>query len=393
MPSDPAKTGTLDFVRTLVTPICSYSLANVVFSLVPVMVSVLMDRQALTGSQAGLVAGLDMLAIVLPGFLLGSVLPGIEKRTLLVVGSLAVVAGNLLSVMFGGIAELLVIRAVSGLGAGLLFACANAMLASASDPVRAYAYASMGATLSGSVLLLGLPVLVTRWGATGYYVPVALLAAAFVALAARGPREPFQVTSASIGSGTWSAGRLRLGLLALGVILLTIPMEAYWAFAERIGLRIGADAELMGAVFAASYVCGMATAALASWLSTRWGMVRMMVIGFGMQALAIMIACTVIDKNVVLGAIIVQVLAVSFGVPYLFGLGAEADDSGRFVNVVVGLFYLTLAAGTFLGGILADSAGFGAIAWITPFCTLAGLVAIVPASMAVRVHRRTIASP
>ena len=386
MPPDSASKG--NFPRTLITAISAYSLANVVFSLLPVMVGVLMDHQSLTGSQAGFVAGLDTLATVLPGFLLGSVLPRIERRTLLMVGSLAVVAGNLLSAMMNGLVELAVIRTVSGFGAGLLFACANAMLASAADPVRAYALASIGATLSGSILLFGLPILVTRLEGAGYYVPVALLTAAFFALAVNGPREPFQTSATAIGTGTWSAGRLRLGLLALGVVLLTIPMQAYWAFAERIGLRVGADSELMGAVFAASYLCGMAMAALASWISTRWGLLRMMIIGFGVQALAIMIACTVIDKTVVLGAMILQVLAVSFGVPYLFGLGAEADDSGRFANVVVCLFYMTLALGTFLGGVLADAAGFGAIAWLAPACTLAGLVAISPSSMAVRAHRR-----
>lgn len=72
-----------------------------------------------------------------------------------------------------------------------------------------------------------------------------------------------------------------------------------------------------------------------------------------------------------------------------FGLGAESDDSGRFSTVVVGLFYMTLAVGTFLGGILIDSSGFSAIAGLTAVCTTLGLLAVLPASIAVRAHRRT----
>lgn len=381
------------FAREIVTPVAAYAMANIVFTLAPVLIGVLMDRQSLAASQAGLVTALDMLATVIPGFLLGKYLAGHTKRTLLVAGSVAVLVGNLLSAVFSGVLELSVIRTLSGLGAGLLFACSNAMLATTSDPVRAYGLATIGATLSGSALLFGLPLLIGRFGSAGYYLVVAGLAAGFAYVGMRGPRESAVSGPSSGGAGVWSVGSLRLLLLALGVVLLTIPLEAYWSFAERIGLRTGASPQLLGAVFSASYVCGIFTSALASWLSTRWGLMRMMTIGFALQALAIMAASTALRENVVLAAMILQTLALCFGAPYLFGLGAEADESGKFANVVVGLFYLTLAIGTYLGGVLIESVGANAIAELTAVATVLGLVATLPAAMMVRARRRMVTTP
>lgn len=381
------------FAREIVTPLSAYAMANVVFTLAPVLVGVLMDRQSLTASQAGLVAALDMLATVVPGFLLGKYLAGHTKRTLLVAGSLAILAGNLLSAVFSGFTELAVIRTISGLGAGLLFACANAMLATTSDPVRAYALATIGATLSGSALLFGLPLLIGRFGGAGYYLVIAALAAGFAYVGMHEPRGTVVSGSSSAGGGAWSVGRLRLLLLAVGVVLLTIPLEAYWSFAERIGLRAGASPELLGTVFAASYVCGIFTSGLASWLSTRWGLMRMLTIGFALQALAIVAASTSQQESVVLGAMILQTLALCFSAPYLFGLGGEADESGRFANVVVGLFYLTLAIGTYLGGVLIESVGVDAIARLTAVATVIGLISVLPAAITVRARRRAAIAP
>jgi hypothetical protein len=58
----------------------------------------------------GLVAALDMLATVIRSFLLGKYLSEHTKRTLLVAGSVPVLAGNLLTAVFSGFTELAVIR-------------------------------------------------------------------------------------------------------------------------------------------------------------------------------------------------------------------------------------------------------------------------------------------
>lgn len=379
--------------RESITALSAYAMANVVFTLAPILVTVFMDHQSLTASQAGLVMSLDMLATVVPGFLLGKYLAGHKKRTLLVAGSVAILAGNLLSAVFSGFMELAMIRIISGLGAGLLFGCANAMLATTSDPVRAYGLATIGATLSGAALLFGLPLLIERFGSAGYYSAVAILAAGFAFIAMWKTRESAVSGSSSAVEAAWSVGTSRLLLLAIGVVLLTIPQEAYWGFAERIGIRAGASPELLGAVFAASYVCGMLASGLATWLSTRWGLMRMLTIGFVLQALAIMTASTSLRESLVLGAMVFQTLALCFSAPYLFGLGAEADESGRFANVVVGLFYLTLAIGTYLGGLLIESMGIDAIARLTAVATVLGLIAVLPAALKVRAHRRNFRAP
>jgi MFS family permease len=376
-----------DFARELHIPVAAYSMAVLVFSTVPLMIGVLMDRQSLTASQAGLVSGMDLFGTVIPGFLLGSILPGIERRTLLIAGSMAIAIGNMLCLVFNGLAALVLIRTLSGLGAGLLFACSNAMLASTSDPVRAYGFASMGGTILGSVMLFTLPLLIVRFGSWGLYMTTALLAVAFVALGARAPRDPVVTVQSSIAATAWNIGRSRLALLAAGAMLLVIPQQAYWGFAERIGARAGASPELLGAVFSAAYIFGLAASGLATWISNRWGTMRMLTIGFGLQALAIITVCLATDRYLIFGSIIVQTGGICFGAPYLFGLGAKADESGRFGSVVVGLFFFAMAMATVLGGILVEYSGFTSIARLTMVSTALGLIAVYPAVKAVRIRQ------
>lgn len=373
--------------RDLFIAVAVYSVAILVFSIVPVMVGVLMDRQSLTASQAGLVSGMDMLGAVIPGFLLGAVLPRSEKRTLLAVGCVALAIGNLLSLTVNGFSELLLTRTVSGLGAGFLFACANAMLASNPDPVRAYGLASVGGTILGAFMLFALPFLIGRFDTPGFYLPLAVLAATCIALVVRAPRDPLVPAAASISADGWTIGKPRLVLLAAGTMLLVIPQQAYWGFAERIGLRAGASPEMLGTVFSVSYVFGLLASGIATWISTRWGLMRMLALGFGLQGLAIITVCLVTDRNLIFGSIILQTFAICFGAPYLFGLGAQSDESGRFASMVVGLFFFTMAIGAMLGGVLVESAGFPAVARLTAVATILGMMAVLPAAMAVRARR------
>ena len=289
------------------------------------------------------------------------------------IGSALLAAGNLMALGAGSDIELTGARCVCGFGAGLIFVCANRLLAVSDDPIRAFAFAQIAATVLGAVLLFALPMLVARLGAAGMYGTLAALAAAF---AVQSVFEPVRKSRAAESTTVPRKGRSNTVArwnIASGVVLLTVGMGIYWGFTELIGARVGASPEAIGLTLMVAYLGGAVTSALSSWVSGRWGRWPPIALGFGIQTLCIVCACLSENSSLVLASIIVQTLAVCFGIPYLFALCADADDD--FASTGVAVFFFSLAAGPFLGGLIIQSAGYAGIAACAAITTIVGLAA------------------
>ncbi len=105
-------------VSALFIPCGAYALAVLAFSISPILVNVLTEHQRLSKSQAGLVASSELLLTAAVGFFLAASCARVSPRLLLVVGSVLLVAGNLMSVGTGSHIALIGARCVCGLGAG-----------------------------------------------------------------------------------------------------------------------------------------------------------------------------------------------------------------------------------------------------------------------------------
>lgn len=360
-------------VSALFVPCAAYALSVLVFSISPILINVLTERQGLSKSQAGLVASAELLLTAAVGFLLAAICARLSHRHLLLIGSALLVAGNLMSVGAGSDIALIGARCVCGLGAGLVFVFANRLLAISDDPIQAFAFAQIAATVLGAALLFALPMLVALLGAPGMYGTLAALATAFAVKSVfepvNAPRAP-ESTNVRRTVRTNAAARWNM---AFGVVLLTVGMGIYWGFTELLGARVGASPEAIGLTLMVAYLGGAVTSAVSSWVSGRWGRWPPIALGFGIQTMCIVCACLSENASLVLASVVVQTLAVCFGIPYLFALCAEADADGDFASTGVAVFFFSLAAGPFLGGLIIQSAGYAGIAACAAITTIAGL--------------------
>ena len=360
-------------VSPLFLPCAAYALAVLVFSISPILVNVLTEHQGLSKSLAGLVASAELLLTAAVGFFLGAICARLSHRHLLFIGSALLVAGNLMSLGASNHFALIGARCVCGLGAGLIFICSKRLLATSDDPIQAFAVAQLAATVLGAALLFALPMLVERLGAAGMYGTLAALATAFavksVFAPVKAPETP-ESTNVRRMVRTNPGARWNIGIC---VVLLTVGMGIYWGFTVLLGSRVGASPEAIGLTLMVAYLGGAITSALSSWVSGRWGRWPPIALGFGIQTMCIVWACLSENAALVLASVVVQTLAVCFGIPYLFALCAEADADGDFASTGVAVFYFSLAAGPFLGGLIIQSAGYAGIAACAAVTTIAGL--------------------
>ncbi|MEV6108057.1 MFS transporter [Streptomyces sp. NPDC051940] len=374
--------------------ICAtYAVAAIVFNVAPGFISALIDGYHFTETEAGLVATADMLAMAATGFLAGPALARRSRRRLLGAGAALVALGNALSVVVGSLGGLLATRVVAGVGTGLLLVFANTMAATTRNPTRSYGLATMTATVVGAFLLVVTPMVVSAAGYESFFVILAVFGAVVALFVPGEPAAPAATPAAETGTDRLSPALLRL--LSVAAMAMMVVQSAFYAFAQQAGEDAGLSSGAAGAVLSVGYIGGIVTSALAAWLGNRWGRWTPVALGMVLQAAASVVVLSGPGATVAGAALIAQSATLFFGIPYLLALNAEADASGRFSNIGVGLFFLSLAVGPFVGGLLLDAFGYAGVAVAVVVGTVAGLIALAPVTraLAARDADRTTAAP
>ncbi|WP_432181759.1 MFS transporter [Streptomyces sp. NBC_00063] len=365
----------------------TYAVAALVFNVAPSYVSTLIDGYHLNETQAGLVATVDMLAMAVTGFVAGPFLARVGRRRLLGAGAASFLLGNALSVWGTGLTTLLATRLVAGVGAGLILVFANTMAATTRNPTRSYGLATMTATVVGALLLFTVPALISSFGHQALFVTMLALGVLVALLVPRERAQRLTVQAQATPADRLSDGMLRL--LSGAAMAMMVVQSAYYSFAQQAAEHAGLTSAAAGTALSVGYGFGILTSALAAWLDARWGRWKPVALSMALQAASSIAVLTGTDTTVVTVALVAQSGALFFGIPYLLSLNAEADTSGRFSNIGVGLFFFSLAVGPFAGGLLLDDYGYVGIAVAVAVGTLAGLAALAPVTRALAARSAT----
>ena len=178
---------------------------------------------------------------------------------------------NAVSANLAGYAPLLVVRFLTGLAGGSLFAVSVAALGDNREPDRAFGLAQ---AVQG-VLMLGAfsaaPALLKAWGVGALYYLLGGAALLMLATAWWFPAQG-RIRAASVagaGQGARHTGLIWLGLVAS--VIFFVNVFGFWAFVERIGQEARLPAETIGLALGVSQVVAIAGALAAAWASDRYG--------------------------------------------------------------------------------------------------------------------------
>ena len=168
----------------------------------------------------------------------------------------------------------------------------------------------------------------------------------------------------------------------IGMIVIAISMMAYYAFLERLAVRIDAGPAETGRIIAGAQVAGIIGGLLAAPVAGRFGLVA------GLCAVSILHAGTIslavwTDTVFVLGVVaFFEAVLFIIMIPLMLTLAAGIDDKGRWAAIAGGVFVLSTALGPVFGAYLIEQTGYDAIAWIQWPAVLLAVIIFV------RVNRR-----
>jgi len=327
----------------------------------PFVVGGLMAGIPLSERDAGFVTSVELLALALTAIAIVPLLARFSFRTVTVVAVAVTLLAQGASVFAVSLSSITVLRGIAGIGEGALYAVSLSLIAArAINPDKVYGYFQVAWALGGVPIFAFGGQLTTAFAQRGIFalMEVATLVLAPLLLLIPGDRA---------GSGNEPTAKEArtspvLGVLTLAAIGLYLVVSAgIYAFTTPLGERAGVGTDAIGYTLTVGTVIGVGGAAAATALNVRWG--RMIPISgfFVAFTLDVLALCFWRDSIVFIVALVAATVIFYFSVPYMFGLAAALDRSGRWAAAAGSAYLLGYAAGPAAGGIVIAGSGYAGL--------------------------------
>jgi len=259
-------------------------------------------------------------------------------------GILVLVVGNIASAYADSLTALLIARAVTGIGAGLISAAGTAAAASSQQPERVFAIITVLHNVILSAQYKIIPYVMTETDPTGCYLMMAAVAVVSLPLCRwlLAPRK----TAGDEGS--------------LVTLLLSAPNRMF-AVVVMVGM-FTFEMGQRGTVLSVTSFAGLAGGVLAAWLGRRFGRVWPISIGLGLNVVAAA-GLAVFESSFAYSALnLLWAFAYNFLVPYLMGALATLDDRGRWAVAGESLWNGGAVPGPWIAAVLVQEGGMYSLA-------------------------------
>ena len=338
--------------------------------MMPFEIGVFIEFLGLTPSQAGLVAALETSALALGVVLVSFRMVPLPMILTAAVGVLLVIGGNLVSALLTGQVELIIARCITGLGYGIANATASRLIATC-FPVPESAAGKMYAVayIVATAIYYFFPPIIADGGSYIFFCGLTVLVLVICPVLVYLPRNTDQIaTSAKTASTRALFFRPPVIGFFLIEILLMLGLGAIWAFAERFAVNIDLSAERIGLYFALSSGTQFLGACLAAYLGIRFGRTKPLTLSLIPWAIFSIVLATAGSEWAFAVGILGYQFILAFYIPYMLGVGAAFDKGGNVAAAVIGVQIFSFGAGSYAGGLVADSYGIAAIGWLAIVC-------------------------
>jgi predicted MFS family arabinose efflux permease len=360
----------------------------------------LVDTGQFDLQRASLMVTIEQLTMGTALVVLAGTVHRLPRLPLLFAGVAFVIVTQLSSYLFGGFAAMVVSRMFSGAGFAMIYSLSTALGASTQDPDRTFAWSQglqqvaafalnpllgfgaelpghrgVFAAMAGYCLFLGIPLLILTMDRNS--APntrrLGVAPASFAAPAVTSPspaaKSPAFSTEAIALHTQSTAFKKVFGVLALAT-LYSLATGAVWNFMERVAVSVGIGGTKLGTGLMGASLIAMLGSVLATRLGTTFG--RVAPLSGGLLALVPATVWFMIPPSPwqFWMSVSLWALLVTFVTPYVFGLAAASDDTGRVVAATGSIYIIVSAAGAYVGACLVEHLGFRNFSFIAAFMLL-----------------------
>lgn len=342
------------------------------FLILPLFVGVVTEEWSLTTRQTGFLAASDLIGSSLSAIAAVVWVRRLDWRKLASISIAVIIGGNALSVFVDNYGLLLFVRCMTGLGEGMAVSLSLAGLGDTRNPERSFGFYLSTLTLSGGLVLMGLPALLSMWGVDAIYWGLAALGAFIF------PMIWFWVPAPQHAADSASRQPLRfsprpvLGLA--GVFVYFVGSGAVWAYLERMGQAQGHSLNFIGLAIALHLIVAFTGSLVAAWLDVRFGRLIPLTIATVGGALALVPLFAIPTAWSYAGSVILLGFFWNFIFPYHAGTVSHADTSRRLIVMINPMYALGSAVGPLVGALFLTGDNYVVLGY---FCAVAGVVSLL----------------
>lgn len=345
----------------------------------PLMVGTLAESYGVAPGAVGFMISAQIAMFSLATLGLAPRVHQLDRRWLALIGCALIILGNSGSAFAPGFAALVALRALTGLGEGVLIAMMTAAVAEAKSPESIFAHAWILVVIMSIVIAITLPLALTSGGAQTTFlamaVSVALLTPLIFAFPARMTQPAAPLPAISLRSGA----TIKIGL---ATALFAISVNGAWAFIERIGHEHGLSLSEVGYAILVASLIAIGGPILAMILKARWGRALPIAAMLALSSIGVMMTTHAAGSNGFVAGLSLSSFCLVFGMPYLLGLASALDPAGRVATTVraFGAFGNTITPGL-SGALLLAGFGYGALGVMSVICTVGAALLVLPVAM------------
>jgi MFS family permease len=169
--SDP--TSAVDRPSTIATCLVLATVGFVTSMGMPMVVEALIQQYGYSEGHAGYVASSEYLGMFAASVVVSSLILRVSRRKLAVAGIVIAALSNAVSLFATLLPDMLALRFMSGLGCGMAYAVAVAVLAGTNQIVRNFMFLVFANAVTNVLVLYSFPMVLERWHLAGYSLPIA----------------------------------------------------------------------------------------------------------------------------------------------------------------------------------------------------------------------------
>ena len=312
--------------------------------------------------RASVLVSIEIIAVALTMFWFNKRLAFFSPRKIGTIGAAIVIISNVIAILTDEYYLIAVSRVIAGIGAGLVLAMGNTIVARTRNPERVFGFVIAGTSLYESIILFGSPLAIHSSGRQGFYLLLVIVVALF-ALVMRGfRREPLGMSEQKNESEPLQ--NRKQGVAGTAALFITfIMLGSVWAFAEQLGARSGLNIVHIGYIFSIGTFLGFLAGLLAGFLGNRYGRTFPITIGILSPTIACLCIAYFPSENVYRVSMLIFIFTYYFFLPYILGTMVALDRRGRWAVIASGLHLLGSAISPVIGGLIVVKFGYITLAW------------------------------
>lgn len=354
------------------------------YSFLPLVVAQGISELGLNSRLAGFLAAAEMGGSSIATFLISFVVNRWNRRPVALTGLFLIMLGSAVSVDIGQYSILIFARILTGLGEGALLGAVIASMSGTKYPERNFGLWTIGNMIIASLLFFIItPRIITLWGLQGLFILYLCMAAlGFLVIGWYPKQRHYALTNRKKSSISKP-----VVICLIAIALAFLADGGIWAYMVPLGVASGVSKQLMNHVLGAAAVAGIVGGFIAAILGSKRGRVKPNVAALLVSILSLGLVIWVQGSVPFLLAAMSFYIAWIFGLPYLMGIVAALDPSGRSATLGIVIQSVGLALGPILSGVLVSHGGYKILGWFGFILYVTVLILVIP--LAISVDRKS----